>query len=765
MKKIGVPTILIFLYISTGIVGYLGAADKVHTQLVFLSLLNLTSLNYLWNLSDGIFNSLKKTLNKLPVFLFFIFFCWTAIAIIPSINIQESLIQLSSYFTQLVSLIILIILFGQVKNIGNLIQFIIIFLSIVEVTTSLIPYISDINKLGQPIPRSLYYRGITGSVNILAFSLLIKLPFMFYYIINTKHKLFKSLVTVSMIFVIVQVTKTRSAFLALLLLQFIFLFFSFLYFYKIRNFNLFKTSYSLVPVLVPLILVLATDNYLSNKFDSEVTLTSRISSINTEDASTNSRLRYYKDAFETILEKPIFGIGTGNWEIYSVKKEANFMDGYIVPYHVHNDYLEIAAESGIIASMLYFFMIFYIVFILLRKILQKIRLSKNFLLEASIFLAITMYLIDAVFNFPTARIIQQMNLLFLIAITVTLFYSDIKEIKINYNKIIITFLLLLIPFSTYSTLRVYKSSKEQQKLLAFFNFSRMEAVADEIESYEMNYPNLTVTALPLKGVKGVYYFKNGEYEKAIKLFEESRKYNPFIYLSETYKGMSYLYLNELDSARYYTEIAAKKIPGNLLHMAHYFDVLTAFKDSAAIKSEFEKIPNKSNKHNEVYLVAMANTLDPSNRSYADLDKYDITIQSAYSDISKKGIYQIKVGYEDMMRAASFHKLGEYYFEQKNFKSALSNFLESSRLNPYELPYQENLANTYLQLNNNSEAISTINEMEKNSDLSSKAIYIRALAYLALNDNINGCKDLQEVFKEGLVNDLVFQNFCSVNKEN
>ena len=760
MKKIGAPVILILLYVSTGIVPYIGASDKVHTQLVFLSILNLISLNYIWGLSDGIFNSLKKTLNKLPVFLFFIFFCWTAIAIIPAINIQESLIQLSNYFTQLISLIILIILFGQVKNISNLIQFIIIFLSIIEVSVSLVPYLSDINQLGQPIPRSLYYRGITGSVNILAYSLLIKLPFMFYYIITTKNKILKSLVTFLMIFVIVQVTKTRSAFIALLLLQISFLFFSGVYLFKIRKFNLFKTTYSLVPVLLPLIFVLITDNYLSNKFDSEVTLTSRISSINTEDSSTNSRLRYYKDAFNTILEKPLFGIGTGNWEIYSVEKDAQYMDGYVVPYHVHNDYLEIAAESGIVASLLYFFMIFYIVFLLLRKILQKISINKNFLFEASILMGISMYLIDAVFNFPAARILQQMNLLFLISISVVLFYSEIKEVKINYNKTIIIFLLFLIPFSTYSTLRVYKSSTEQNKLLAFFNFSRMDAVADEIESYEMDYPNVTVTALPLKGIKGVYYFKNGEYKKAIELFDESRKHNPFIYLTETFKGMSYFYLNELDSARYYTKIAAEKIPGNLLHLAHYFDVLTASKDSAAIKSEFEKIPRKTNKHNEVYLVAMANTLAPSNRSYADLDKYNINIQSAYSDISKKGIYQIKVGYEDMMRAASFHKLGEYYFEKNDFESALENFIESSRLNPYEYPYQENLANTYLQLNNNIKSIYIIDEIEKNFELTSKSKYIRALAYLALNDNLNACKDLQEVYKEGLVNDIVFNNFCS-----
>lgn len=760
MKKIGVPVILILLYVSTGIVPYIGASDKVHTQLVFLSFLNLISLNYIWGLSDGIFNSLKKTLNKLPVFLFFIFFCWTAIAIIPAINIQESLIQLSNYFTQLISLIILIILFGQVKKINNLIQFIIIFLSIIEVSVSLVPYLSDIDQLGQPIPRSLYYRGITGSVNILAYSLLIKLPFMFYYIITTKNKILKSLLTFLMIFVIVQVTKTRSAFIALLLLQISFLFFSGVYLFKIRKFNLFKTTYSLVPILLPLIFVLITDNYLSNKFDSEVTLTSRISSINTEDTSTNSRLRYYKDAFNTILEKPLFGIGTGNWEIYSVEKDAQYMDGYVVPYHVHNDYLEIAAESGIVASLLYFFMIFYIVFLLLRKILQKISINKNFLFEASILMGISMYLIDAVFNFPSARILQQMNLYFLISISVVLFYSEIKEVKINYNKTIIIFLLFLVPFSTYSSLRVYKSSTEQNKLLAFFNFSRMDAVADEIESYEMDYPSVTVTALPLKGIKGVYYFKNGEYKKAIELFDESRKHNPFIYLTETFKGMSYFYLNELDSARYYTKIAAEKIPGNLLHLAHYFDVLTASKDSAAIKSEFDKIPRKTTKHNEVYLVAMANTLDPSNRSYADLDKYNINIQSAYSDISKKGIYQIKVGYEDMMRAASFHKLGEYYFEENNFESALENFIESSRLNPYEYPYQENLANTYLQLNNNIKSIDIIDEIEKNFELTSKSKYIRALAYLALNDNLNACKDLQEVYKEGLVNDIVFNNFCS-----
>ena len=77
------------------------------------------------------------------------------------------------------------------------------------------------------------------------------------------------------------------------------------------------------------------------------------------DDSSNQRFRYYSQAIESILKNPLIGIGIGNWELESIKYDAQNISGYIIPYHVHNDYLEIAAETGLIGALIYYLMIFF----------------------------------------------------------------------------------------------------------------------------------------------------------------------------------------------------------------------------------------------------------------------------------------------------------------------------------------------------------------------------------------------------------------------
>ena len=151
--------------------------------MLYLSIINLISVYYLYNKYSSNFGSqISKYLRKTPVFIFFIFFIWTIITIIPAINFQESLIQLTFYFQQfLCFLLILLFLDNQKYNLDSFFKVIIVFLCLIEIIPPLVPYFSDIIEFGKPNFRSLEYRGITGSLNILAFSLLIKLPFIFYY--------------------------------------------------------------------------------------------------------------------------------------------------------------------------------------------------------------------------------------------------------------------------------------------------------------------------------------------------------------------------------------------------------------------------------------------------------------------------------------------------------------------------------------------------------------------------------------------------------
>ena len=53
----------------------------------------------------------------------------------------------------------------------------------------------------------------------------------------------------------------------------------------------------------------------------------------------------------------------------------------------------------------------------------------------------------------------------------------------------------------------------------------------------------------------------------------------------------------------------------------------------------------------------------------------------------------------MMEAGSNHEIGDYYFKRKTLKMQNTFFKKATDLNPYELTYKENLANSHLQLVN------------------------------------------------------------------
>ena len=71
------------------------------------------------------------------------------------------------------------------------------------------------------------------------------------------------------------------------------------------------------------------------------------------DNSINQRFRYYQDVFTQISETPVFGVGLGNWKLKSIHHDRFDIDGYIVPYHAHSDFIQLGAELGIIGFILY----------------------------------------------------------------------------------------------------------------------------------------------------------------------------------------------------------------------------------------------------------------------------------------------------------------------------------------------------------------------------------------------------------------------------
>ena len=493
-----------------------------------------------------------------------------------------------------------------------------------------------------------------------------------------------------------------------------------------------------------MIAVFITNYIESNSIDEGSKVQDRVATLTSEDSSTNQRLRYYKGAIESIAENPFLGIGTGNWEIVGTKKDWKGMQGYTVPYHVHNDFLEITAESGLLGGILYFFVIFYIVFKLFKKLLIKVRNNENFLIDLVLITSISAYLFDALINFPSARPIQQINLFLILSYSILYLKEDIGEFKIRYHQPVIIFIIFLLPLSLYSSLRLYQSSVQQKIVLYLYNTGQTEIDKDFIDNIELDYPNLATTSVPLKAFKAYFYLKNNYIEESIELFNEASRHNPYVYFSEGWKSMAFYQLGQMDSARYSAQIAYNKIPNNVIHYGHLLQAMVAQKDSVGLKNLYDNHQYKTQIEDELYFTGMAAILDKDSEGFI-LDDFDIIEQSG-SKYVKKGLYTLKVGYDNMMNAAKFHSLGEYAFEEGEFSEALELFLKASELNPYEIPYQENLANAYLQLNLNQDAIDTIDKIYDSSLLTNKARWIRALAYISIDNNKVACEDLSILLK-------------------
>jgi len=419
IKKISIGILISYFFIF--LVNNLSLAwDRYIVQFLILSVINIFSFIFLlknYTLIDVI-NSIKK--NK--VILFYTgFITVSALSVIVADNQVESVIVLSQYLSFFFSLLFIYILSKKSKiNFISLVINLSLIATILECTYILYLFFDNIIIDGESFSRSNIYKGFAANINIAAFSLVAKSPAVFYYLFKSKKLLFKILcgVLIFMIASCLSILLSRGAFIAfatIFLLLFVYTLIN-----KKENYTL---SYSILFSSV-LISYLIFSNLLVNKQDS--LLNDRITSIQFDggDQSINERLRFYKGAFESIKENPLLGIGIGNWKIKSMKYDAKYSKGYRVPFHAHNDILQVAAESGILASI--FFILFLInpfyVFI-------KYKIYNNIDLKYfSILLMLLVYIIDTLINFPIARPISH---IFLIFVSITLIFLADKYEKNN----------------------------------------------------------------------------------------------------------------------------------------------------------------------------------------------------------------------------------------------------------------------------------------------------------------------------------------------
>jgi O-antigen ligase len=409
MKKY-IPLIFLSLIFFTFLIGRVqNAYDRIHPQFLYLGIIDLFLILHIFYKFSlvKIYDVIKE--NK--IFIFYSTYIFLSlISILFALNKIESLIVISQYLTFFFSYFIIIVITSLYKvDVVKTVIYLSVISLLLESMTVLYAVFDYVVVNGNPYLRSNEYSGLAANINITAFSLVVKSSFIYYLLFRRKNKLITNIflyVILFMVFTTLSFMLSRGAILAFFMLNILIL--SFVIFKR----NHYKNSITKIIGLLTILFFsyIMSNSIMSNDSSSNV-LVDRVSSISldTRDQSIGERLRFYKLSTQIIGENLLTGIGIGNWKFKSIEYDASNLQEYRVPYHAHNDFLQVASEIGVF-GFLCFLAIFLIPIIGTMKYVFKFRR----LIGVCFLGSLLVYTMDSMLNFPISRPISHVYFLFIL---------------------------------------------------------------------------------------------------------------------------------------------------------------------------------------------------------------------------------------------------------------------------------------------------------------------------------------------------------------
>ncbi|MDB2342421.1 O-antigen ligase family protein [Flavobacteriaceae bacterium] len=379
--------ILSALYIPQG-----NIIDREAWQWLYLSAINLGALMY--NLYMTLKGTLKPLKTPISLKIFLILLLWASVSVLYSLSFQVTVIDLSRFFIYIISFYNLLIVFNEVEISFKQLSYLFIVLFIIEIFFSYAPLYELISQGAFQNYDANLLEGIASNVNITSFSIALKVPFIIYLFYNEKSNFLRAIFICLLIlgYILLNFLNTRAITLTNYFILIVILGFS------IINYNK-KVFLKSVILILTIFFSFNLPTFLDdNRNEKNKEL---IASTKDNDQSSNQRLRYYKAGIKQLISNPLFGVGFGNWKLESIKYDKEASVQYIVPYHMHNDFLQFGAELGLIGMILYllFFCSSFFKYLIDLKNF-KIRHDSKALV---IFLFFTYLFFDSNLNFPFAR--------------------------------------------------------------------------------------------------------------------------------------------------------------------------------------------------------------------------------------------------------------------------------------------------------------------------------------------------------------------------
>ncbi|KAF2338753.1 O-antigen ligase family protein [Flavobacterium nitrogenifigens] len=589
--------IIVSFYFSIDCITISYIQDQLGIHWLLLSILNFLSGVFMFQYRKDIFHFSIKPIFKNSILLIYFFFLIIAgVSIFFAINKVESMIIYTRFLTTVVTFCILAVLLYKRLYLFKPLSIVVAILILIKSFSAVKLFYAGLGKIGLGVLIN-SLQSTEGNKNIFAAVLVVQIPVLVYGLLVHK-KWLKYLCALSLGFALTTVflINARAAYLSTLLQFFLLLVGIFFIFYKANKMKLFYKN-ALVLLCVFLGSFFISQHSIKKALQKDKnsvygTVGDRLSTITDNSNSTTSiRLEYWQHALEVVKKNPILGVGVGNWKLYTTTYTNTLIDDNTFSKHPHNDFIEVAGETGIPNGIVYI-LIFGCAFFLALKSMFSKQEHELKLLSLILFISLCGYFIDAFFNFPLERPHMQILFAFLLATIIINYLEDKEEKKgdqdVIWIKVLVLSIVVLSAVGTCIHYTVFKSMKSQ--FIIDNDLNSVDGLPDALPQYKYDqvklmfpsFPNIAENSETIGYKEAKYLQKEKRYDEAIKILDSVHKFSPNTAYDYYLKCKIYQDLKKQDSAYLYGKKAFYAKPRNIYYYKMAIHLGSLNKDSAEI---------------------------------------------------------------------------------------------------------------------------------------------------------------------------------------
>ena len=339
------------------------------------------------------------------------------------------------------------------------------------------------------------------------------------------------------------------------------------------------------------------------------------------------------------------------------------------------------------------------------------------------------------------------------------------------NKLLSFLIIALLSLLILSSYKVFESTNYQTTLLYDFNNGEYN-LPYEIYSKKLddNYPNLSVTTLPIKVLKARYFIENDSFKYAKKLLFDAIKVNPYLKSSEVLLADIYFNEKKYDSSLFFSKNAFYQLPNVNSHRNIYFKNLKLLNDTLELDNAFNMIKgyNKMDNWYEYIIVrnemGAKNDLKLLNLVQEFKNKFPNENHSKINNLEKI----IKVGAYEYSESYKLSQSALKEFQSKNYLKAVKLYESAIFLNNLDYVFYENAGIAHALLKNYEDAFKKYDEVIYRFETNNgKSEYLKGILSMQLNIQDQGCKYLKQAARKKYIDKatnvnpaVLVQNFCN-----